>query len=169
MRSRAGFSKYLTRPKFRSPVVMVIGENPVENVDDRRVALMTVEPDTDKRSTLLTLIACRLGALALIFEKPTLMSLAQNGTSPSASRPGCARRPWRRSGPPGAGRLAPRSNSAPCSRSAHAAGSRRRADLADIRGETGATAHCARYSARRITGPSGWTRRNGYVKVCQNE
>jgi hypothetical protein len=47
MRSRAKFSKYLTGPKpLRRPVVMVIGENTGEAVDDRRVALVTVEPNT---------------------------------------------------------------------------------------------------------------------------
>jgi hypothetical protein len=38
--------QYLTRPKlFRGPVTLVVGENPVEDVDDRRFALATVEPD----------------------------------------------------------------------------------------------------------------------------
>jgi len=46
MRSRAEFSEYLTGPKFlRRAVVMVVGENPFEDVDDRRIALVTVEPD----------------------------------------------------------------------------------------------------------------------------
>ena len=46
MRSRPKFSKYLTGPKlFRRPVVLVIGENPGEDVDDRRVAPVTVEPN----------------------------------------------------------------------------------------------------------------------------
>jgi len=46
MRSRAEFTEYLTGPKFlRRAVVMVVGENPFEDVDDRRIALVTVEPD----------------------------------------------------------------------------------------------------------------------------
>jgi hypothetical protein len=46
MRSRPKFSKYLTGPKLlRGPVIMVIGENPGEDVDDRRVAPVTVEPN----------------------------------------------------------------------------------------------------------------------------
>ena len=46
MRSRPKFSKYLTGPKLlRRPVVLVIGENPGEDVDDRRVAPVTVEPN----------------------------------------------------------------------------------------------------------------------------
>jgi hypothetical protein len=50
MRSRAKFSKYLARPKFlRCPVVVVVGENPVDDIDDRRIAPMTVEPDVAAR------------------------------------------------------------------------------------------------------------------------
>ena len=46
MRSRPKFSKYLTGPKLlRRPVVLVIGENPGKDVDDRRVAPVTVEPN----------------------------------------------------------------------------------------------------------------------------
>jgi hypothetical protein len=44
MRPRAKFRKHLTGPKLlRHPVVMVIGENPAEGIDDRRVTLGTVE------------------------------------------------------------------------------------------------------------------------------
>jgi hypothetical protein len=50
MRSQAKFSKYLTRLKlFRRPIVVVVGENPVEDVDDRRIALVTVEADVATR------------------------------------------------------------------------------------------------------------------------
>jgi hypothetical protein len=50
MRSRAKFSKYLTRPKFlRCPVVVVVGENPVEDIDNSRITPMTVEPDVAAR------------------------------------------------------------------------------------------------------------------------
>src|SRR5271166_189555 len=46
VRSRAKFSECLTGPKFlRRLVVMVVRENSVEDVHDRRVALVTVEPD----------------------------------------------------------------------------------------------------------------------------
>ena len=43
MRSWAEFWECLTGPKvLRRHVVMVIGENPAEDVDDRRVALVAV-------------------------------------------------------------------------------------------------------------------------------
>src|SRR5260370_42566790 len=46
MWSRAKFSKYLTGPKLRRrAVVMVIGENSPEDVNDRRISLVAVEPD----------------------------------------------------------------------------------------------------------------------------
>jgi hypothetical protein len=46
MRSRAEFSKYLIRPNLLArSVVMVIGEDPSYHLDNRRVALVTVEPD----------------------------------------------------------------------------------------------------------------------------
>ena len=50
MRSPAIFDKYLTGLKlFRRPVIVVVGENPVEDVDDRWIALVTMEPDMAAR------------------------------------------------------------------------------------------------------------------------
>jgi hypothetical protein len=44
------FGKRLTGPKLlRRPVVVVIGQNAGEDVDDRRVALVRVEPDMAAR------------------------------------------------------------------------------------------------------------------------
>jgi hypothetical protein len=46
MRPRAEFSERLTGPKFLCcPVVVVISESPAEDVYDRRVAPVAVEPD----------------------------------------------------------------------------------------------------------------------------
>jgi hypothetical protein len=51
MRSRAKFSKHLTLPKLLGRlIVMVIGKNPGQDVDDRRVALVTMKPDMAARS-----------------------------------------------------------------------------------------------------------------------
>jgi hypothetical protein len=50
VRPRTKFSEYLTRPKLlRRAIVMMVGENPGKNIDDRRVALMAVEPDMAAR------------------------------------------------------------------------------------------------------------------------
>ena len=60
IRSRPKFSKYLPGPKLlRRPVVMMIDQNPAEDADDRRVALIAVESDMACGSGLLTAFSWR--------------------------------------------------------------------------------------------------------------
>src|SRR5260370_1357097 len=75
MWSRAKFSKYLTGPKLlRRAVVMVIGENSPEDVNDRRISLVAVKADMAARRH-----GCATDAQFAIFDAVNLLGQIDGG------------------------------------------------------------------------------------------